>query len=455
MAIFILFIFIIMPFLNIFVSADNEATINIHMIRQDARYRLNNPIVVGGLWHYINVTPSSTDFQELNLKLYKGSSMPSSDNRDKTNYYEWEYSENLQEWTDVESHGGFSYMNTDLCQKNSNTYSFCIGVSPTVVTEDYYYLKNRLPIYYENFSLKVYADDIEIYSGSVVIEEPMSGISKPHGDFIRFYVAPFTVMEANGDDYIKIENTGNTPLVIDIDYGNIADYINIPNLGTVVPPFSTLTLDGITLDSKSWKPGTIEVKGKTIDPSIPGVYIMTSAQISLLPVPGIQAPVIEIIIGRDKNTYNLFEYPDSDITFQYPKEFSMAEGETKEISVFISGDGFVSLDLTLENLKLITITYENKEVETPVIINSRNTSEFPVKIKFQALRENIDANIIYYLTYDGETKEFRTEVTVGPPDTSPTSEGEINLLQVAAIVGIFVLIILYLLNTRRKHNRRY
>lgn len=37
------------------VSAD-DVNVNIHMLGEDARTRFDNPVIVAGIWHYINIT---------------------------------------------------------------------------------------------------------------------------------------------------------------------------------------------------------------------------------------------------------------------------------------------------------------------------------------------------------------------------------------------------------------
>ena len=95
------------------VSADNDVDINIHIIGEKTQIRFANPVIVAGIWHYINITLESQELQELSLKLYNGSSIPNLDERDETNYYEWKYDENSQQWTDLNEYGGYTYIEND------------------------------------------------------------------------------------------------------------------------------------------------------------------------------------------------------------------------------------------------------------------------------------------------------------------------------------------------------
>jgi hypothetical protein len=450
-----------MPFLTCFALADNQAIVNIHMIHQNPRQALGNPAIVAGIWHNINVTLESNNFQQLNIEFYKGNSKPDSKDRDSTNYYEWEYNANTRQWADALRYGGYNYLNSDLSQKNGNTYSFCIGVNFNAVTGDYSYIKNKNTIYYENFTLNIYEDDNEINSGNVVVEIPITGIARPHGDLIRFNVDPFTKMTDDADDYFKIENKGNIPLIIDIDYGENSDILEVPGLGSIIPAFESFTYDEIKVHSKSWKPGIINIDGPPVEGAIPEGYKITTAPLSFSPVPGIDSPDFEIRVGR--GTYELKEeiFENTDISFQYPTSLSMSEGEEKEIIVYVSGNGPVTLNFGTENIKIKKIIYQNTETSTPININSKNTSEYPVKIRIQALRQNIDAKLIYYLSYDGELYYINknnelpsTSVTVGPPVQDSSSGFGISILQIIAVVAIIGLVMFYMLNTRRRHRWR-
>jgi hypothetical protein len=443
-----------MPFITCFALADNQATVNIHMINQDPRQALGSPVIVAGIWHYINVSLESNNFQRLTIEFYKGSSRSDSEDRDSTNYYEWEYDTYTQQWADTLRYGGYNYLNSDLCQKNGNTYSFCIGVNFNVITGDYSYIKNRNSIDYENFTLKVYKDDTETYSGSAVIELPTTGMAKPHGDILRFNVDPFTEMTDYADDYFKIDNTGNIPLIIDIDFGEYDDILDVPDLGSIISAFKSFIYDEIKVNSEPWKPGKINIKGLSVEGTIPEGYKITTAPLSFSPVGSIPAPNFEIRVGR--GTYELEEeiFENTAISFQYPTSLSMAEGEEKDITVYISGDGIVTLNFRTENIKIKEVIYQNTKTSTPITINSKNTSEYSVKITIEALRENIDAELIYDLSYGGITKSYSTSITIGPPVEESSPGGGISTLHIIAVVVILGLVIFYMLNTRRKHRWR-
>ena len=103
---------------------------------------------------------------------------------------------------------------------------------------------------------------------------------------------------------------------------------------------------------------------------------------------------------------------------------------------------------------LIYFPYQNSEKSPPITINSKNTSEYLIKITIEALNEGMDGVLTYYLSYGEEIKTFSTIIEIGPPSSNPSSGGGINTLQVIAVVAIIGLVIFYMLNTRRKHRWR-
>jgi len=150
-----IFILSIVGFLSFvpLVSAADDASISVHIIGEEAQTRFDNPLLVAGIWHYIDVTIENQGFQELSIRFYDGSSMPALEDRNETNYYEWKYSVASQEWIDLNEYGGYSFIDNSSCQKEGNTYSFCIGVHTGTITDGQ---SNA------NWTLDVYTDDTKL-----------------------------------------------------------------------------------------------------------------------------------------------------------------------------------------------------------------------------------------------------------------------------------------------------
>jgi hypothetical protein len=446
--VFIVSLFTINPIIAISATAQDEVTLDIHMIHESTRTRLNNPAMVAGIWYFINVTTDALDFQDLILKFYKGTSMPEAGDRDASNYYEWGYYINSQQWADINEYDGYSYINTELCKKEDDTYSFCVGV------------KDTLPStvnYYENWTLEIYKDTSKIYSEIVSVEKPNTGIAKTHGDLIQFDVAPFTEMEDPGDDYVRIE-TRNLPLYITITYGtSYDDIIEYPDFNTVISPYSTFTSTPL-IYSESWKPQILTIESGKVSGSVPGSYIISSAAFVLEPTVEINAPDIQINVGHSDYEIEEIEIQGSNITFQYEKEIEMTEDQVEDIEVYISGNAVLTLDIrSNDNISILKIlNNQGVEVGTQVGITSTDTSEYKITTQVKALRENTIGYLYYDLKIGGETKTYSTKIIIGPPEETPG--GSTASLDITVIAGVFVVIlvvIVYIVYTSRKYKRRY
>jgi len=424
------------------VTAIDEINIKIHMVGEDEKIRFESPVIVAGIWHYINVTFGETDFQNLFLKLYKGSSIPDTALRNESNYYEWKYNKNNQEWVDLKEYGGYSFIDVNKSQKNNEIYSFYIGVKDTF---------SEAGDNYENWTLVIYKDTIELFSTNVVLEKPMVGLARSHADLIKFYINPFQEINIPGNDYFIIENIGNVPLITSTDYSIYNDILDIPNSGKILSSENSFNYL-INLNSKSWKPGILEISG-FVSGVVPSELIITVAAFTFKPNITINAADLEISVGH--SNYKITPIPDSDIVFQYEEELEMYEGEIKEIKVYISGDGRVNLDITDDgaNVEIKKVTSQEK-IGASLTIISTNNSEQEVVIEVEAIRENKVGRIKYELDIDGDIQTYETRITIGPPEDEQTSEG-VNLPTTTIVVILLILIVIgYIIFTQLRHKRR-
>ena len=436
-------IIVLLPFFSS-VCAEDNVTVNIHILGEGARTRFDSPVIVAGIWHYINVTLDNQVSLDLILKFYQGDTMPSAGLKDETNYYEWKYNANSQSWTDEKEYGGYLYINDTNCQKTDNIYSFCAGVKDTLpdITD-----------YYENWTLEIYKDGEQLYSENVVLEKPIIGIAKSHADTIKFNVDPFTETDDEGDDYFIIENMGNIPLDITIDYGAYNDFFEVTDSSKKLSPYSTFN-HYVTLHSESWKPGKLIISGiNRATGSISGSLIITTAAITFNVSQIINAAGLEVSIGH--SNYEIEIISGTNIVFQYEKTLEMKEGEVRDITVYISGEGNVTLDISADEVNVAIQKITSKDqTGTPLTITSTNTSEYAVTIRVEAIRENKVGTINYELTVNGTTKTYTTSVTIGPPSQQETS-GEINIPTTAIVVGICIIFVIgYMVYSQIRHKRR-
>lgn len=440
----LLCILLFSPLFSIITIAD-DVDVMVHMTNDETRMLYEKSTIIAGVWHFINVTIDSNQFQELILKFFLGNNLPDEEDRDETNYYEWKYDKNSGvPWIDTTKWEDREYINTENCLKTDNTYSFCIGIKDMLP---------MIPFYNENWTLDVLKDSNTLYSENIVVEKPTPALAKSHGDVINFNVDPFTIMESAGHDFFKIENTGNLPLTISANFGDYYNsLIEVTDIDKIVPSGGSAVYY-LNLVSESWKPEIIKISDGTISGSVPTSYIITTAPFTFETSVGIGAPALYIYVRHP--TYTVTEIPpvNSGFTFQYIEDLEMGEGEIKEINVYISGNGVATLFLRSVNLTIKKVLSQNTETSSPISISSTESSEHTVTIRVEALRENTIAYLYYDLQVGDNFYYYFTEITVGPPVTQ--SEGSsLDITLIVAVLLMIFLVVGYMVYTHRKYRRR-
>ncbi|RKX95582.1 MAG: hypothetical protein DRP55_10285, partial [Spirochaetes bacterium] len=260
--------------------ADSSVSeINIHMPMESERYRFNNRAWVAGIWHYVNITLNeSLSPSKVTLILYKGNSIPAIKN--ETTYYSWEY--DGTEWKDDREYGGISFIDPSKCKIAGNSYSFYIGTSS--------FVKNRNPdsIDYENWTLAIKVDNVELTSIPVVMEEATSSISVSRADY-TLRCEPFTETTLKSSQKFLTTNTGNVPLRIFVSYNKLDSRINTSNFNTILHAGEKLE-HSIEVETTKWQPGFVSISG-TIEATalyvIPTGFISFDTSLTVANVPNI------------------------------------------------------------------------------------------------------------------------------------------------------------------------
>jgi len=425
------------------VNADENIYLNIHILGEDAQNIFGNKVIVAGIWHNIDLTIETQVSQEIKLVLYQGISIPSAANRDETNYYEWRYDKISDLWTDENGYQGYSYINESNCKNEGNYYSFCIGLKDTFPDIDNYH---------ENWTLEIFKDGAILHTESVTIEKPMIGIAKSHDDIISFQIDPFTEKNIqNEEQYFIIINTGNVPLKISFNYETYNEIIKVSNSGKKLSSDESYN-HYVSLFTRSWKPGILSIEGST-SASIPEDLVITSAPIVFNTNITTLAASLELSVGH--SNYRIQEIKGSHIVFQYEEEINMRDGEVRDIIVYLSGEGIVDLAINVdgEYIKILKIFSEDQE-GSPMTILSKNTSEYAVTIRVEALKENMIGTLTYRLEIDGKIETYQTSISIGPPIIRE-SLGELRIPSTAIFIVIcFVIVIIYMISNQIKHKRR-
>jgi hypothetical protein len=423
------------------VAAD-VVNLSISMLEGEQQTHFNKPVFVAGVWQYVNITMDQS-VDELSLIFYKGTTLPTGTKND-TNFYEWKYDKNnAAVWYD-ESGYGVEYIQQDFCKKNGNLYSFCIGINdamPNIVG------------YYENWTVEVSEDGAILHSIDIVVEKPKTGISLSKPSSIVFYVDPFTIMDAQGDNFFKIGNIGNIPLYINIDYEKYND-IEITDLNKKFLPGDTLT-QYVTVHSRSWPPG-IKRMDVQLNGSYPQSYFVdTNATVTLYTSFVIDVPELVIYVGH--SNYRIDEILGTKITFQYIEKISMYEGEVRDISAYVSGNGAVTVEVWADekNISALKLYDGGTETHSPLSFTSTNTSERTIVATIEALSEGKIGILSYRVSSDGVTKLYTTQITIGPP-SSPDKETSANpglIMQIIVIV-VVLLVVIYMIVSYVKNRKR-
>jgi hypothetical protein len=425
-----------------FASAADVTSLSLRMFGGEEQTHFDHPVLVAGVWHYLNLTISEI-VDVLSVRFYKGPQLPGGE-KNETNYYEWTYdTTSATIWSDVSGYGT-AYIQSNFCQQTNTQYSFCIGIKdfmPNIVD------------YYENWTVEVTHGGTTIHSEQIVAEKPKTGVSLSKPSTIIFRVDPFTIMDAQGDNFFKIGNIGNIPLYVDFD-SETHDAVEISAVNRTFLPDTTLT-QYVTVHSKSWPPGFKVIDIQLNGSYPPAYFIDTNATVTLYSSFVIDVPQLIIYVGH--SNYEIEEIPGTEIIFQYLEKITMYEGEIRNIPAYVSGNGAVTLELWADgkNISILKISDGTTETTSPLSFTSTNTSERMITASVKALSEGTTGILTYRVSGNGGTNTYTTRISIGPPQ-SPSEEdstGPLSLMQII-IVGIVLLVLLYMILSYLRNRKR-
>jgi len=426
-----------------FVSAADDAALSISMLQGEQQTHFDKPVLVAGVWHYVNITMGQS-IDELLLRCFKEGTLLTG-NKNETNYYEWKYDKNNAAfWNDISGYG-VEYINHDFCLKNNTLFSFCIGIKDTMP---------NIVDYYENWTVEVSKDGTTLYSESIVVEKPKTGVSLSKPSSILFLVDPFTVMDAQGDNFFKIGNIGNIPLFVKFDNERYPD-VEITDINKKFLP-DEIVAHYVIIHSRSWPPG-IKKMDIQLNGSHPQVYFVdTNATVTLYPSFIIDVPQLVINIGH--SNYRIDEIQGTGITFQYLEKLTMYEGEIRDVNAYVSGNGAVTVDVWADekNISALNLYDGTTETRSPISFTSTNTSERTIVVTVKALSEGKTGVLSYRVSDNGVTKLYTTQITIGPP-ASPdkeTSGGPTSIMQIIVIIIVLLVVIYMIVSYIRNRMRK-
>jgi hypothetical protein len=423
-------------------SAADTVTLSVSMFKGEQQTRFNRPVLVAGIWHYVNIT-TDQNYDELTVTFYKGILLTIQE-KNETNYYAWTYdTTNVVDWNDVSGYE-IQYIQPSLCKRNNTQYSFCIGIKDT--------MPNSVD-YSENWTLEIAHQGTTLSSEPIVVAKPKTGVSLSKPESINFHVDPFTVMDAAGDAFFKIGNIGNVPLYVN-RLTDQYDYIEITGINQEFVPQDVIT-QYVTVHSQHWPPGikriTMQLNG-----SYPRSYFIdTNATITLYSSFIIDVPQLVIYVGH--SNFRIDEIEGTAITFQYQETLTMHEGELRDINAYVSGNGDVTVSIWADekNLSVRALHDGTTETHSPLSFTSTNTSERDLIVTVEALSEGTVGLLNYQVTANGQTKTYTTRITIGPPttETNTTSGLSFSLVQIIVIILVLLVVVYMVISYMKKRTR--
>jgi hypothetical protein len=402
--------------------------------------------MVAGIWHQLNITLDDENIQILNLKFFKGNEIPTGE-KNSSNYYEWTYDETSENiWNDQLKYDGRTYIDVNNSIKVDKLFSFYIGVKDN--------LPNSPLFYHENWTLEISFDEEVQHTEMIVVEKPTLAFAKSHGDIINYFIEPFIATSSDGDDNFRIENNGNLPLDIFIDYLSYNDFIKLSDSNTRISPYSNKIFN-INLQSGEWKPGIAESSiSSTLVGSISGDIIVPTSVLTFQSAYQINAPLLKIYIGH--NNYEIIEIEGTNIVFQYIKNIKMNESEIRNIPVYMSGNGTVNFNAITDgkNISILNIKAENKDITIPFEIESTDTLEYEIILQIEAIRENKIGYLYYDLEIENSSKTYVTVIDISSPSDSQGLDLNITPVTTIIVIICIILVIAYVIFTHIKHRRK-
>jgi hypothetical protein len=406
-----------------------DFSVNIPLCKSITKY--GNPVLIGGVWHYVNITLND-EVNKMSFLLYYGDNHHALVEKDETNYYHWEY--NQGNWKDLQH--DYRYLKEKYCHHDIKFYSFYIGIDQ--------YTKLG------NWTLELFINEKPLFSQNIYVENATASLilrSIP----VRIQVEPFTEGSYESKEKFIVENKGNIPLNLSINYGNYYDIFSAKNFNNILRPDQIGRYAILVHSRPSWQPGILKIKSEEISVKGEALFVIPQKRtVSLIESTVSIGLPLELYI--EHLGYDL-ESLAGDITFQYLQNLRIFHGETRDIYAYISGNGYVTLDIGGKDLIISKILSGDAEISTPITFQSTNTTEYTVAIRIRSKRPNTTAYLYYDLESGGERQIFTTTIHI---DSSlPTKKNlRESFIAEAFIASCILIVVAYIIFTRLRHRRK-
>jgi len=184
-------------------------------------------------------------------------------------------------------------------------------------------------------------------------------------------------------------------------------------------------------------------------------FVDTNATVTLYTSFIIDVPELVIYVGH--SNYRIDEIQGTHITFQFIEKLTMYEGEIRDITAYVSGNGVVTVEVWADekNVSALKVYDGTTETRSPISFTSTNTSERSIVVTVEALSEGKTGILSYQVTSNGVTKLYTTQITIEPPATHNTgaSANPGLIMQIIVIIAV-LLVVLYMIISYMKNKKR-
>ncbi len=370
--------------------------INMHIVGEKPVLRDGMPLMVAGLWHIVDI---NTDDSCSHIDLYLSYGNPEEENRSVKDHYHWTYDSDGSVWKDAE-YG--TYIVPEKCEKFGGLYTFYIGVDGKVD--------------YGVWNMSVVADGKRIIEKNIVVERPSVSSAVSSADF-SLRIDPFTAGTIDSEDlgqYVKISDTGNTPLICNMSFSSFSDRIKIKN------PVGTLHIGDeekiyLTFRADAWSPRVLNITGYVKVGSPYRIPTNTTASLII----NLQTTFsIKVYVGH--SGYDVIQ--EDGFTIQKKDSINLVYGEEANLMFFLTGNGTASMGINSENCTIEEIRFQGGTVESPFRVGLLPDREVNGSVRIKADVPDTSGRLIYVINYNGKTYEYHTDIRVGPEPEKSTTE---------------------------------
>lgn len=324
-------------------------------------------MIVSGFFHEFTFNS-----EEANVSLERGE-----------NSYHWYYEKGWK--------GDTQYMNTDSSLLQDGKVCLVAGIEADEPEG--------------SWNLTINGDNYE-----VIVEQPDKGISFSSADF-NIYAEPFTAQNiSSAPQKYRLINEGNSPISYQTNFRSYANCIKASHQQGILSPGESIE-SYISITTEKWEPEIKSIEGKV---EIAPINVVSNATFSLMPKWEFDLD-INITIGSKG-----YDFREEDgITIQYPRTRKMKLGQTKEITIFFSGDEDFTFDVSGEVIDIKSIK-DKKNIDVPERISLGSKKLYPINITIKATGKDSDTKINYKISQGNSSNIYSTDIML---------EGEVDDLE--------------------------